>query len=333
MNFSLFLQNEIALERQIVSILNSNFHPYYSGHNHYNFRCNICGDSKTHKNKRRGYLLKNDGKPWHYYCHNGECSASMSAVKWMREYFPLYYKDYIREVLNNKNQGLIKPVVVKKIKECSEKEDIKFFIPILKGNGKLFEDAIQLCKTRLIDDGIWSKWYVAIDGKYRNRLIIPFFDNMGKIYYWQGLKLKDWMIPKYMSRLGDQFNNIYNYYNVDRSREVVILEGVIDSLFVENSIALTGVKIHDDKINTFKKRYWLFDHDKAGRKKSLQLLEKQEYVFNWNKFMRDLNLPNNREKWDINEVLLYLKRVCMFSFVEIEPYFTNSIYHKVNFII
>jgi len=190
MNFSLLIQNEIALERQLISILNSNLSPYSSGKNYYNFRCNICGDSKKNKLKRRGYLIKKKDKPWYFYCHNG--CGGMLALKWMKEYFPFNYRDYIKEILSNKKEALIKPTVVKQIKENdSEKEDINFFIPILKGHGKLFEDAINTCKTRLIPESIWNKWYVAIDGKYKNRLIIPFFDNKGKIYYWQGRSLKN----------------------------------------------------------------------------------------------------------------------------------------------
>lgn len=332
MNFSLILQNEIALERQIISILNTYFYPFLTGKDFYNFRCNVCGDSKKNKFKKRGYLIKKRDKPWHFYCHN--CQTSMSATKWMKEYFPLYYKEYIREILNNKKESVIKPIITGHINKenLMEKDDIKFFIPILKGKGKLFEDAIKFCKDRMISENVWSKWFVAINGRYKNRLIIPFFDHNGKIYYWQGRALKDEMIPKYLSRLGDQFNNIYNYYNVDKDKEVIILEGPIDSEFVENSIALTGLKINDDKLMTFKKRYFLLDYDKDGKKKSLKLLENGEYVFNWNNFIKDNNLPK-KDKWDINEVCIFLHKVNKFTFNELKIYFTNSIYDKINFII
>jgi len=140
------------------------------------------------------------------------------------------------------------------------------------------------------------------------------------------------MLPKYLSRLGDQFNNIYNYYNVDKNKEVIILEGSIDSEFVINSVALTGLKIHDEKINIFNKRYYLLDDDIDGKKKSIKLLEKGEYIFNWNKFKKDNNLPD-REKWDINEVFIFNQKKEKLTFEELKPYFTNSIYDNVNFII
>ena len=118
MNFSLLIQNEIALERQLINILNTNLKPFSTGKNLYNFRCNICGDSNTNKSKRRGYLIKKSGKPWYFYCHNG--CGGMKAINWMSNYFPMNYKDYIREVINNKNESVVKKSVVQKI----NKDDI-----------------------------------------------------------------------------------------------------------------------------------------------------------------------------------------------------------------
>jgi hypothetical protein len=288
----------------------------------------VCGDSTKNKYKRRGYLLKKDGKSWRFYCHN--CGASISAVKWMKEYFPSNYKDYIKEILSNKNEGLIKPVIAHKI-EIDEKEDIKFFIPILKKNDELFKKAIQICKDRMIPEEIWNKWYVAIDKKYKNRLIIPFFDNNNKVYYWQGKALYDWMIPKYLSRLGDEFNNIYNYYLVDKTKPVQITEGIIDALFLDNNvIAMTGLKPHNERLKEFSKKYFLLDSDNSGRKVSLELLKCGEYVFNWTKFIKDYNLPK-QDKHDVNSVCILLNKPEGFTFNELEKYYTNSIYDGIFF--
>ena len=69
-------------------------------------------------------------------------------------------------------------------------------------------------------------------------MIIPYYDNDNKIYFYEGRALIN-IEPKYLSRVGD-YNNIYNYYTVDKNKIVTVLEGVIDSLFIENSISLTG---------------------------------------------------------------------------------------------
>ena len=66
------------------------------------------------------------------------------------------------------------------------------------------------------------------------------------------------------------------------------------------------------------------------KKKTIELLSKGEYVFCWNKFLKAFNLPM-KEKWDINDVCIFLNRG-KFSYEELEPFFTNSVFDKVFFI-
>jgi hypothetical protein len=251
----------------------------------------------------------------------------------MKNFFPEIYNDYIREILSHKKEGEVKKsAVIKLNKEKNpEKDEVKNFIPILKGKGELFDLSIKTCKDRLIPEEIYSKWYVALNGKYKKRLIIPFYDDKNKIYYWQGRALFDWMIPKYMSRLGYEYNNIYNYYTVDKNKEVMIVEGMIDSLFLENSVAMTGLKLYDDKLNNFKQKYFLLDNDKSGKIKALKALKKEQYVFNWTNYIRDLELPK-KEKWDINDVAIHLNHPNKFTFEELKKYFTNSVYDEIYFV-
>lgn len=329
MNFNDY-DNEIALERQIRLILNT-LKNVTEGYNYYNFRCHICGDSKKSKSKKRGYILKQH-KPWVYYCHN--CFYKKPVLSWMKEFFPIHYKDYFREVLREKKDKVnpLPKVEIKKVKKIDdEKDQVKYFIPIKKGITPAFAKAVRMCLDRKIPEEIWSKWYVAIGGKYSNRMIIPFFDQNNKIYYYQGRSLFG-QDPKYLSRKG-KYNNIYNYYIVDKNKPVIILEGCIDSIFVENSVAMTGVKIEDKKLKEFPHKRYLIDFDnetEETKKKTIELLSKGEFVFCWKKFMKAFNLPI-KSKWDINDVCIHLNRE-KFAYSELEPFFTNSLFDKVFFI-
>lgn len=337
-----------VLEKHIITILTT----YFDGVNlnnplRYNFRCNVCGDSKTNKFKKRGYILK-DHNPWIFYCHN--CQAKMSAEHWMKEFFHSEYMQYRRELMYRNNSDKLeeqKNILInktierqnrikdfKKSEEEKEQEAMKFFVPINKGDNKIFDIAKKQCQKRLIDEEIWSKWFVAVDGKYKNRIIIPFFDDKNKIYYYQGRSIYSNMIPKYLSRFGDNHNNIYNYYNVDKEKNVIVLEGLIDSLFVENSIAMTGLKIEDKKLNNFENKMFLLDDDDAGNERSLKLLQEGKYVFKWKEFLKDLNVPrkpDKKDKWDVNELCMYINRKEMFKLDEIEKYFTNNFYDSIFF--
>ena len=60
----------------------------------YNFRCPLCGDSKKHKNKARGYLypLKSD---MNYKCHN--CGASSTFSNFLKQIDITIHKQYVFE--------------------------------------------------------------------------------------------------------------------------------------------------------------------------------------------------------------------------------------------
>jgi len=336
MSFNEF-ENDIALERQIRLVM-ATLGNVTEGYDYYNFRCPICGDSQKSKSKKRGYILKKK-KPWMYFCHN--CYYKKPVGAWLKEFYPHYYKDYYSEILRTKNtkqKPLPKVENPKVRKKSPEKKHTKYFVPILKGTDPLFQKAVELCESRGIPEEIWTKFYVATGGMYRNRLIIPFFDNHGKIYYYQGRSLLDNMNPKYLSRAGE-YISVYNFYHADKSKPVPILEGPIDSMFVENSVAVTGVKIDDERLKGFPHKRFLIDYDTVPSKttgrvetkqKVIELLTRGEYVFCWKKFIKEYKLPK-REKWDVNDVLMYLKKD-KFTYSELEPFFTNSIYDKVFFV-
>lgn len=296
----------------------------------YNFRCNICGDSKKNHNKKRGFIITKFDT-WKFKCHN--CGVVLNATYWLKKYYPSYYSMYIQDILKNDIkksdeqktldlQNRRKELDIRK-KKKREAINVKGFVNILKGKDEIFTKAIALCKDRKIEKSIWSKWFVAIDYDYVNRLIIPFYDNNDNIYYYQARTLTD-QIPKYINRLTNKDEAIYNYYNIDKSLEVVVTEGIIDSLMIDNAIAILGTSITvnmQEKIDKLKV-YYLFDSDGAGVKESLKFLANRKYVFMWKKFIRDLKLPL-QEKWDMNEVILYLKRD-NFTFKELKKYFTKS---------
>ena len=307
----------------------------------YNFRCNICGDSKKIKKKKRGYILIAK-LPWVFKCHN--CGVSMLAERWLKEYYPMQYKQYVREILQGdklskddeerkvkklldaiEKKNRLKKLEIKK----NEKNVFSHFKRIEKGTTEIFDVAQKYCIERKIPDSVWRRWFVCTGGKYGGRLIIPFYNKEGRIYYFQGRTLCN-QIPKYLNREDNKEDSVYNIYNIDKTKPVIAVEGVIDSLMVENSISILGLTINDTVQKTLKKldTYYIMDSDDAGQKKTRQLIKKGETVFIWSKFLKD-KLLTERDKWDMNDVYLKLKRNQPFTFNELEPYFSNSYYDSV----
>jgi hypothetical protein len=300
------------LDKYLRLILDANFEGWKDcGDKYTQLKCNVCGDGKSNKNRKRGVILK--GRvPWMYYCFNEGCS--MPVKVWMKYYFNNYYNDYIKEMfkiekLNNKT--FFKPALQEKKDELpyDELQDVKHF------------------KSILIPYGVWSKWYVAVDGFFKNRLVIPYFDNENKIYHYQCRDLTKKSNVRYLSRRVGDNDSIYNIYYVDKTKPVIYLEGVIDSLFIENSIAGSGMKFGDDRLKGLD-MYYLLDNDKPGRDKSLKLLKDGKQVFLWKKWLRSVNLCFDIEKDDINKIIIKINTCVvsklMFYFRELAPFFTNK---------
>ena len=319
--------DEYILEYHVTNVLSYNFDEVFESSDFYNIKCNVCGDSKKNPYLKRGYILKNK-EPWVYYCHN--CQTSMSVIKWMKEYFPDDYKRYMTDVIKQNKKEISDYNKRNKFKKhnsrdnVNEKEYTKYFKSILK-----FDDCIEWCKNRKIPKEVYSKWYYAVGGLYKGRIIITFRNEKGKIYYYQGRKFNNKQGVKYLSRYGDH-NSIYNYYTVDMTKPVPILEGPIDSIFVENSIAVTGLKLKNELLDNIKHKYFILDNDKSGDKQSIKLLEQGHYVFNWKKFLKKYKCSKSVK--DVNDFILYNNdNLYKLKWDIIKDFFTNRITDKIFF--
>lgn len=329
------LEQTYILENFVEKALGSYDSQYSNTHNKIMCRCKACNDSSYSKKKRRGYILKGSPKTnfqWTYYCHNGgcECSEGINIEHWLRVYFPEIYSEYSREkVFNNNSEKYKKSKLKLTEKVIDEKEDTKFFTPILKGSCELFETAIKYCIERKIPEEIWKSFFVSTGGCFQGRVIIPFFDSSKKIYYYQGRTLIG-SEPRYLNRrIGEK--EVYNKDFIDISKPVLIVEGPIDSMFLENSVAVLGLKFSDSvkKWLTNLKRFYILDNDADGKKSSVKLLKKGEWVFNWPKFLKEQEIFGKVK--DINDLVLLTGKE-KWSYEDLKNYFTNNSFDEMWFL-
>ena len=87
------------------------------------------------------------------------------------------------------------------------------------------------------------------------RIIIPFVkNNTREIYALQGRAIYPKQTPKYFTVIfKEKYGKLYNYYNIDKSKRVYVLEGPIDSMFLPNACALAGANVNANLIATLKK--------------------------------------------------------------------------------
>ena len=230
----------------------------------WNFRCPYCGDSKKNRTKARGFVFRKKNDLF-YKCHNCGVGATLGKLI---EYLDLNtYKDYIMEryktgsdtitpkpefkfnapVFNkNKSSKGTKVVrssesIVKELKSISE-------LPHEHPARKIVEQR-KLPKNSLKDLFLCPEFYKftnklipnkfpSLDGDHP-RLLIPFRNEEGEIFAYQGRAFGNEQ-PKYLTIKLQDRDKIFGLDRVNKKEEVYVVEGPLDSLFLDNCIAVAG---------------------------------------------------------------------------------------------
>lgn len=301
----------------------------------YKFFCNVCGDDVSTGNRDpRGALINiqsssSNEKVWIYKCFNGGCKccdSSWSASYWLYNSFPDLYSDYKRELFLLDFDGKYSK---KEETVESKREEVTRdygFTSILR-EGDLEKKARDFCKSRLIPSSIYNNFSVSRTGDYAGRLIIPFYDNKGKMYYFQARSLNGEK-PKYVNPKDvPKYKGVYNIFNVDRKKPVIVCEGPIDSTFLPNAISVNGSSVPPE-IQTVLQDwdvYYLWDNDSAGLTNADKYIDGGKKVFIWKRFLSDLDIKPVK---DINDVVLQIG-LEKFKSIDILSYFSNNVFDKV----
>lgn len=149
-------------------------------------------------------------------------------------------------------------------------KDIIFFKNVTENQKKtfLYKEAINYLKGRNITEELILKNHIGFsyDGKYKNRIIIPSYDNDGILNFYIARSFKESIKPKYLNIDAPKDDVIWNEYSLDWDNDIYLVEGVFDYIFLENSIPLLGKFISEyifNKIyeNATKKIIIIFDPD------------------------------------------------------------------------
>jgi hypothetical protein len=283
----------------------------------FNVRCPFCGDSQKNKTKMRGYIYRK-GNDLFYKCHN--CGIGTNVGNLIKQVDSNIHKEYVLEryksgeinTPNTKTQLFnIKPVRFGKIEtptyETAERCD-------------LLPDA-HFCKVylnrRKIPQKYFSKLYFTANYKkfcdevYPNhekdivsdaRLVIPYFDEYGSLIGISGraLVVSDEKLRYVTIRTNEsQDKLIYGRDRVDITKPVKIVEGPLDSLFLNNAVASgdSSLQIAAKNISSPEK-ILVFDNEPRN-KEIVKLMEKaiksMNYVVIW---------PDSIKEKDINEMVM-----------------------------
>ena len=212
--------------------------------NLFNFRCPYCGDSRKSQSKARGYFYrkKND---YFYRCHN--CGKGTTFGK-LLEYLDVeMYKEYIMERYKGDAPKTEQPEFnfeAPKFKKIDPK--LENLTPINKLNGG--HPARQFVESRQLPEEFYSDLYLCpkffewskIQSQQEHpRLVIPFRDESGEVFAAQGRAFGK-ESPKYLTIKFQDKPKIFGLDRVDFAKRYYVVEGPLDSMFLDNCLAVAG---------------------------------------------------------------------------------------------
>ena len=241
------------------------------------FRCPYCGDSKKHRNKTRGYIFSVKGD--HVFkCHN--CGVTRSFSNFLKDNAPHVYDQYVMERYKEGTIGgnVSKPDLSQFVSKPKFKKRTVDLEPLSCLNN------FHLAKKYILDRGIpenkldrlyycpkfkeWSNTQKQTFPDTTNdeaRIIIPLNDTDGNLIGFQGRSLSPNAKMRYITvMLDENAPKLYGLDHINKNETIYIVEGPLDSFFLENSVAMCGSDV-DIRTLGWSDYIWVYDNEPRSR--------------------------------------------------------------------
>lgn len=274
----------------------------------YNFRCPYCGDSKTNRNRSRGYFyrVKND---FLFKCHN--CGVGTTFVNFLKSHSPMLYDEYLLERYKEglTGKGTIAPNPEFNFKAPQFKKSIFSELDSIEDLNTT-HPARKYLERRKLPTEFLSKLYYCPkfkewtnkhkstfkDTRYdESRIIIPLMTKDGTIGF-QGRALYQSTIRYITVMLDDDSPKVYGLDRVDDSKLVYVTEGPFDSLFIDNAIAMCGADVNLSSYNF--DNVYIYDNEPRNRQivqRMSKCIDSGNKIVIW---------PSTIKEKDINDMIL-----------------------------
>jgi transcription elongation factor Elf1 len=242
------------IDTKYLNIISSQLQQFKKkGDNLWNFRCPYCGDSKKSRTKARGFVFRKKNDLF-FKCHN--CGVGASLGNMIKTLDSRTYKDYIMERYKKgvetrsspqpefhfnapvfRKKGILKGL--KSIKDLPKEHPARRIVEKRRLPPESLSD-LYLCESFFkFTNSIIPKKFPSLDGDHP-RLLIPFRDENGEVFAYQGRAFGNEQ-PKYITiKIDADRDKIFGLDKVDRSKPIYVVEGPLDSLFLDNCIAVAG---------------------------------------------------------------------------------------------
>ena len=272
------------------------------------FRCPYCGDSKKNKNKTRGYIFQAKGD--HVFkCHN--CGVTRSLSNFLKDNVPHVYDEYVMERYKEGTIGKNVP-----------KPDLTKFIT----KPKFAKRTVDLERLSSLNNSHVAKEYILGRGIPENkldrlyycpkfkewtntqkqtffdtttdeeRIIIPLNSSDGNLVGFQGRSLSPNAKMRYITvMLDEDAPKLYGLDHINKNETIYIVEGPLDSFFLENSVAMCGSDV-DIRSFGWSDYIWVYDNEPRSRQitdKISKSIDRGDKVVIW---------PSSVKEKDLNDM-------------------------------
>jgi len=286
----------------------------------YNFSCPLCGDSTSDKKKARAYCMpKKKGTGLYFFCH--KCNEAMPFGLLLKRIDNLLYKEYQKERIGSRYSNKPKEIEVPKF------NNMKKTLEVVSSNSSVFDDlqdmskmprkvAEYLINRKIPLDKLWKYFYYADDFKkvanqicagtfskaalkYKeSRIVLTMLDSSARITGIQGRTIGESSAKYITIKRSESARKIFGLDQIKYNRPVIVLEGPIDSCFLDNAIGVCGADLVSQVEGLNINPIFCFDNEPYSKiitKKVYRAIQQNYYVVIY---------PRNIKQKDINEMVL-----------------------------
>jgi hypothetical protein len=305
------MQDTVAVDIEYINKISHLLLKFHQKESYlWNFRCPICGDSKKNLNKARGYIFRGENGQLGFTCKNCDVGGPISRL--IEATDPALHSQYIVDAFMGQSRqkpqkGFTVPSYVNPSIDSLSRLDY------MVDN----HEAVRYVLNRKIPREELARFYYCEDfsswvetnspthaDKFPNkeaRIIIPFWDRTGT----QLTSIQGRALPSSKSelryatiRLDETVPKVYGLEKVNIGQSVRIVEGPIDSVFIDNCIAtadgnlvnkriLDYIGVHKDRI------VLIFDNEPDNKftKKRIEKAVADDYsVMIWPKWIKSKDI-------------------------------------------
>ena len=275
----------------------------------WNCRCKICGDSSKNKIKARGYFYRRKSDIF-YTCHN--CGTSLSLGNFIKIIDPSLYREYQLERYKNESSGNVAKPDFSMARE-KPTFSTKINLPTISSLSDNHPARVYLTNRKIPADRLNDIYYAESFADFvqeihpdydksvykEQRIIFPFYDQNKNLLGFQGRAIGDSKIKYITIKLSDDNLKVFGLDRVDFNKKVYVVEGPIDSLFLQNSLATMDASLYNISLLLGNHDY-VFIHDNEPRNAAIvkhmeKTISHGKNIFIW---------PQGIEAKDINDYIL-----------------------------